>query len=86
MYYMKNKIHFTVLGEKLSINDKGDVYTPYDILNWQMNDTGEIAFVNVGKFNSTAAESYEFMVYNDSIFWNNPASAVSEFFLTIYMS
>ncbi|XP_054839858.1 vomeronasal type-2 receptor 1-like [Eublepharis macularius] len=75
MYYMKNKMEFTVLNETVHIDEKGDVYTPYDILNWQMNGTNDIAFVNVGKFNSSGAEDYEFMVYNDSIFWNNPAAA-----------
>ncbi|KAL8187911.1 UNVERIFIED_CONTAM: hypothetical protein K2H54_057806 [Gekko kuhli] len=76
MYYMKNMMNFKVLDEDVHIDSKGDVYTPYDILNWQMNGTSEIAFVNVGRFNSSTEEDFEFMVYNDSIFWNNPEAAV----------
>uniref|UniRef100_A0A8D2LPW5 G-protein coupled receptors family 3 profile domain-containing protein n=1 Tax=Varanus komodoensis TaxID=61221 RepID=A0A8D2LPW5_VARKO len=53
MFYMKNRMRFTVLDEDVHINEKGDVYTPYDIINWQKNETGHIAFVQVGTFNMT---------------------------------
>lgn len=73
---MKNEMKFTVLDEYVKINDKGDVYTPYDIINWQMNETGEIAFVRVGVFNSTGPNNHEFMIHNDSILWNTPTGEV----------
>ncbi|XP_062988028.1 vomeronasal type-2 receptor 1-like [Elgaria multicarinata webbii] len=73
MYYMKNEMQFTVLDEDVNINDKGDVYTPYDILNWQMNETGHISFVKVGIFNMTSETNKELVVNNESIFWNNPS-------------
>ncbi|KAJ7324677.1 hypothetical protein JRQ81_017697 [Phrynocephalus forsythii] len=75
MFYMKNKMKFNVLGESVDINDKGDVYTPYDILNWQRNETDEIAFVKVGKFDMPNEVNREFHIYNESIFWNNPAAS-----------
>ncbi|XP_061493103.1 vomeronasal type-2 receptor 1-like isoform X2 [Rhineura floridana] len=60
MYYMKNEMKFTVLGEDVDINEKGDVYTSYDVLNWQKNENGEIAFVPVGTFNMTGENDMEF--------------------------
>lgn len=78
MFYMKNRMNFTVLDEDVYIDPNGDVYTPYDILNWQMNETGAINFVKVGTFNQTNESDREFHVFNDSIFWNNPARSVSE--------
>uniref|UniRef100_A0A8D0B6C2 G-protein coupled receptors family 3 profile domain-containing protein n=1 Tax=Salvator merianae TaxID=96440 RepID=A0A8D0B6C2_SALMN len=78
MYYMKNKMKFKVFDEDVHIDDSGDVYTPYDILNWQMNDTGQIQFVKVGIFNQTTKTNMEFRVINESIFWNNPARSVSK--------
>ncbi|XP_042314466.1 vomeronasal type-2 receptor 1-like [Sceloporus undulatus] len=73
MYYMKNKMQFTVLDEFVNIDDKGDVFTPYDILNWQKNETGDITFVKVGVFNMTGENNGEFFITNESIFWNNPS-------------
>ncbi|KAH0624097.1 hypothetical protein JD844_007460, partial [Phrynosoma platyrhinos] len=73
MYYMKNKMKFTVLDEFVDINDKGDVFTHYDILNWQKNETGDITFVKVGIFNMTGEDNGEFFITNESIFWNNPS-------------
>ncbi|XP_020637503.3 vomeronasal type-2 receptor 1 [Pogona vitticeps] len=75
MYYMKNRMQFDVLGEHVNINDKGDVYTPYDILNWQRNESDEIAFVKVGTFDMPNDDNREFHIYNESIFWNNPAAS-----------
>nr|XP_028587193.1 vomeronasal type-2 receptor 1-like [Podarcis muralis] len=75
MYYMKNRMTFSVLGEDVHIDDKGDVYTSYDILNWQKGENGEVAFVPVGTFNMTSETDMEFHIQNDSIFWNNPAGA-----------
>ncbi|XP_032081587.1 vomeronasal type-2 receptor 1-like [Thamnophis elegans] len=72
MYYMKNKMDFTVLDEHVKIDVNGDVYTPYDILNWQMNEAGEVSFIKVGTFNQTNESNKEFHIFNDSIFWNNP--------------
>ncbi|XP_053160773.1 vomeronasal type-2 receptor 1-like isoform X2 [Hemicordylus capensis] len=72
MYYMKNKMQFDVLDEYVDINDKGDVYTPYDIINWQMNDTGGISFVRVGLYNCTSETDDDFRINNDSIYWNTP--------------
>ncbi|KAJ6669372.1 hypothetical protein lerEdw1_008181 [Lerista edwardsae] len=72
MYYMKNEMEFKVLDEDVDISDKGDVFTPYDIINWQMNGTDEIAFVRVGTYSAISEASDEFYINNDTIYWNTP--------------
>lgn len=81
MYYMKSTMQFKVLDEDVNIDPQGDVFTPYDIINWQMNGTDEIAFVRVGTYNAISKDSDEFSVNNDTIYWNTPTNTVSELLL-----
>ncbi|XP_019901532.2 vomeronasal type-2 receptor 1 [Esox lucius] len=83
MYYLKN-VRFNVphTNEPLFFLD-GDVDGYYDIINWQVRSDGEIAYVTVGRFNSTAPPEARMTIDNDSIAWNNddlqtPRSVCSE--------
>lgn len=49
MYYLKTLQFTTHNGERIEIDENGDVTGYYDILNWQLGDNGEIAFVKVGE-------------------------------------
>uniref|UniRef100_A0A8C3T490 G-protein coupled receptors family 3 profile domain-containing protein n=1 Tax=Chelydra serpentina TaxID=8475 RepID=A0A8C3T490_CHESE len=70
MYYLKNVKFTTFDNELVKIDDNGDVYASYDIINWQLNETGEISFVKIGIYNDTK-DGHEMKIYNnDSIFWN----------------
>uniref|UniRef100_A0A8D0HK83 G-protein coupled receptors family 3 profile domain-containing protein n=1 Tax=Sphenodon punctatus TaxID=8508 RepID=A0A8D0HK83_SPHPU len=72
MYYMKH-LDFTIFnGERVNVDTNGDVYVPYDLINWQMNENGEISLVKVGVHDESES-GHEFFVDNASIFWNNPA-------------
>uniref|UniRef100_A0A674IA05 Vomeronasal type-2 receptor 1-like n=1 Tax=Terrapene triunguis TaxID=2587831 RepID=A0A674IA05_9SAUR len=72
MYYLKNVKFTTFDNELVKIDDNGDVYASYDIINWQLNETGEISFVKIGIYNDTK-DGHEMKIYNnDSIFWNTP--------------
>ncbi|XP_075794481.1 vomeronasal type-2 receptor 1-like [Pelodiscus sinensis] len=72
MYYLKNVKFTTFDNELIKIDDNGDVYASYDIINWQLKETGEISFVKIGIYNDTK-DGHEMKIYNnDSIFWNTP--------------
>lgn len=65
-------------GKWIVLDENGDVlHGHYDILNWQLDDNGEISFVTVGKFNFRATKFELFIPNNSSIFWNTESSRVS---------
>ncbi|KAJ7995372.1 hypothetical protein DPEC_G00243880 [Dallia pectoralis] len=83
MYYLKN-VQFNVphTNEPLFFLD-GDVNGYYDIINWHFRSDGEIAYVIVGRFDSTALPEARMTIDNGSIVWNNddsqaPRSVCSE--------
>lgn len=63
-------------GEEIFFND-GDVDGFYDIINWQVNNNGEISYVTVGNYNGSAAPENRMTIMNDSIVWNNDMLEVS---------
>uniref|UniRef100_A0AAX7SC53 G-protein coupled receptors family 3 profile domain-containing protein n=1 Tax=Astatotilapia calliptera TaxID=8154 RepID=A0AAX7SC53_ASTCA len=83
MYYVKNvRFKMPNTGEEIFFND-GDVDGFYDIINWQVNNNGEISYVTVGNYNGSAAPENRMTIMNDSIVWNNdmlepPRSVCSE--------
>lgn len=62
---------------KIEINEDGDVTGYYDILNWQLDDNGEIAFVKVGEYIFTDSKLEFVLQKNATIFWNTESSEVS---------
>lgn len=78
MYYIK-KTKFKTHDDKwLVLDEYGDVALGhYDILNWQLDDNGEVSFVTVGKFNFRS-DMFELIIPKDSpLFWNTESSKVS---------
>lgn len=78
-------------GKRMVLDENGDVFNGhYDILNWQLDDNGEISFVPVGKFNFKSTTKFELIIPNNSsIFWNTESSKVSctdrLFYLYLYI-
>ncbi|XP_005344118.1 vomeronasal type-2 receptor 1 [Microtus ochrogaster] len=75
MYYMK-EIKFKTHDDKwLALDENGDVARGhYDILNWQLDDNGEVSFVTVGKFKFKGSK-HELIIPRDSpLFWNTKSS------------
>uniref|UniRef100_A0A3Q3BDE1 Vomeronasal 2, receptor 1 n=1 Tax=Kryptolebias marmoratus TaxID=37003 RepID=A0A3Q3BDE1_KRYMA len=55
MYYMKNVRYKMPNTEEEIYFEDGDIEGFYDIINWQVNSDGEIAYVTVGRYNGSAA-------------------------------
>ncbi|TNN69801.1 Vomeronasal type-2 receptor 1 [Liparis tanakae] len=77
MYYLKN-VRFKVphTDEEIYFED-GDVKGLYDIVNWQVDSEGEISYVTVGGYNSSAPPEDRLTIMNNSILWNNEITEVS---------
>uniref|UniRef100_A0A8C0CCR0 Parathyroid cell calcium-sensing receptor n=1 Tax=Balaenoptera musculus TaxID=9771 RepID=A0A8C0CCR0_BALMU len=74
MYYLKTLKFTTHDGMRIEIDDNGAVTGNYDILNWQLDDNGEIAFVKVGEYIFTNSKFELVMIKNATIFWNTESS------------
>nr|XP_044986154.1 vomeronasal type-2 receptor 1-like isoform X1 [Jaculus jaculus] len=73
--YLKNAAFPTHDGNKIELDDSGDVKIGhYDILNWQLDDKGEITFVNVGKYTFESSNFELILKKNSTIFWNTESS------------
>ncbi|XP_060232924.1 vomeronasal type-2 receptor 1-like isoform X1 [Meriones unguiculatus] len=79
LFYFKQMKFTTHDGRQMELDANGDMESGYyDILNWQMDNAGEIAFIKVGeyKFKST---KYELVLQkNSTLFWNTEASRLPE--------
>lgn len=77
MYYLKN-VQFVVphTNEKFEFKNR-DVDGLYEIINWQTTPAGELRYIQVGFFNSTAPAESRLTINNASIIWNNDVLQVS---------
>lgn len=57
-------------GEELFFTN-GEVEGFYELLNWQSDSNGEIAYTHIGYYNSTAPPEEKLVINNGSIIWNN---------------
>lgn len=77
MYYLKNIKFTTHNGMTIETDENGDVSRGYyDILNWQLDDNGEVAFVKIGEYTFTDSKFELVMRKNATIFWNTESSEV----------
>ncbi|XP_060052932.1 vomeronasal type-2 receptor 1-like [Erinaceus europaeus] len=74
MYYMKTLKFTTQSGRRIEIDEHGEVIGVYEILNWQLDDNGEIAFVKVGRCMHTVSKNELVMKKDATIFWNTESS------------
>uniref|UniRef100_G3T500 G-protein coupled receptors family 3 profile domain-containing protein n=1 Tax=Loxodonta africana TaxID=9785 RepID=G3T500_LOXAF len=74
MFYLKTLKFTTHDGKRMEIDENGDVFGYYDIINWQLNDDGEIAFVKVGEYMFTNSKFELVIEGNATIFWNTESS------------
>ncbi|VTJ72697.1 Hypothetical predicted protein [Marmota monax] len=74
MFYVKTVQFTTHDGKTIQIDKNGDVMGHYDILNWQLDDNGEIAFMKVGEYIFTENKFELVFTKNSTIFWNTESS------------
>ncbi|XP_040929434.1 GMP synthase [glutamine-hydrolyzing] isoform X1 [Betta splendens] len=74
MYYVKNVYYRAPNTKEEIFFTDGDVEGFYDIINWQVDSDGGIAYVTVGHYNGSEAPEARMTLKNDSIIWNNQGS------------
>lgn len=62
---------------RIELDDNGDVTRYYDILNWRLDDNGEVAFVKAGEYIVTDSKFELVMIKIATIFWNTMSLEVS---------
>uniref|UniRef100_A0A3B4AI93 G-protein coupled receptors family 3 profile domain-containing protein n=1 Tax=Periophthalmus magnuspinnatus TaxID=409849 RepID=A0A3B4AI93_9GOBI len=70
------EVQFTINGEEVNFDLKGDSIPYYDIINWQRGASGNIEFVPVGLFDGTKAAGQELVIKEDRIVWAGHQSKV----------
>ncbi|KAM3875403.1 extracellular calcium-sensing receptor-like [Diretmus argenteus] len=63
------EVSFSIAGEEVNFDLKGDSIPYYDIINWQRGTGGKIEFVNVGLFDGTKAAGKELVIQEERIIW-----------------
>ena len=63
------EVTFSIAGEEVNFDLKGDSIPYYDIINWQRGTGGNIEFVNVGLFDRTKPAGEELVIQEDRIVW-----------------
>lgn len=62
-------------GEETKFDENGDPVAMYDLINWQLSDSGEIQYVTVGRFDETKSAKLE--IDGKNIIWNGYHRQVS---------
>lgn len=78
MPYLR-KLKFTTHdGRKIQFDVNGDLEIGhYDILNWQIDNTGGIAFVKIGEYKFQESSFELVLPKNSTLYWNTESSRVS---------
>ncbi|XP_067451048.1 extracellular calcium-sensing receptor-like [Thunnus thynnus] len=71
------EVTFSIAGEEVNFDLKGDSIPYYDIINWQRGTGGNIEFVNVGLFDGTKPAGEELVIQEDRIVWAGHQSEAS---------
>ncbi|XP_053356676.1 extracellular calcium-sensing receptor-like [Clarias gariepinus] len=68
LHYLK-KVDFTnELGEETKFDANGDPVALYDLINFQLSETGEVEYATVGTFDET--KSVKLLIEENLIIWN----------------
>ncbi|XDV29277.1 hypothetical protein PO909_032414 [Leuciscus waleckii] len=70
------EVSFTISGETVNFDMKGDSIPSYDLINWQQGSAGNIEFVNVGMFDGAQESGQELVIQEKAIMWPGFRQAV----------
>ncbi|XP_051013212.1 vomeronasal type-2 receptor 1-like isoform X1 [Acomys russatus] len=79
LIYFKNMEFTTHDGTKIGFDSSGDMESGYyDILNWQLDNAGEITFVKVGEYKFKNTKQELVIPKNSTLFWNTESSRLPD--------
>lgn len=62
-------------GEETKFDANGDTVAMYDLINFQLSETGEVQYTTVGTFDET--KTIKLLIEEDLIIWNGNQTRVS---------
>jgi len=69
LYYL-NAVNFTTpVGELVYFEDNGEPSASYDIMNWHVDKSGEVNFIQVGQFDAAKGPGQELNISLEKVFW-----------------
>ncbi|XP_041918949.1 extracellular calcium-sensing receptor [Alosa sapidissima] len=74
-HYLQD-VSFTISGEEVNFDEKGDSIPSYDLINWQRGHEGNIEFINVGLFDGAKEAGRELLIQDKMIMWTGHQSKV----------
>ncbi|XP_022535535.2 extracellular calcium-sensing receptor-like [Astyanax mexicanus] len=63
------EVSFSVSGEKINFDARGDSIPSYDLINWQRHSNGDIEFVKVGLYDGARDAGRELVIQDQAIVW-----------------
>ncbi|TSK38410.1 Extracellular calcium-sensing receptor [Bagarius yarrelli] len=63
------EVSFSLSGEQVSFDMKGDSIPSYDLINWQRLPSGDIDFIKVGLYDGAMGDGNELVIQDEKIKW-----------------
>ncbi|XP_043932267.1 extracellular calcium-sensing receptor-like [Protopterus annectens] len=76
LHYVKNTHFLDSAGKTMFFDENGNPPAIYDVVNWQLTEREQVAYVTVGHFNSSSPKSYELIVNDSQIVWNQGSTQI----------
>ncbi|XP_062860389.1 extracellular calcium-sensing receptor-like [Trichomycterus rosablanca] len=70
------EVSFSVSGERVNFDVKGDSVPSYDLINWQRRPNGDVDFVTVGLYDGAMEAGKELVIQDHAIVWPDNQSKV----------
>ncbi|XP_057203741.1 extracellular calcium-sensing receptor-like [Triplophysa rosa] len=70
------EVSFSVSGEEVNFDIKGDSIPSYDLINWQRHTNGDIQFIKVGLYDTAQHAGKELVIEEQAIMWSNQHNKV----------
>ena len=71
------QVHFSIkTGDTVDFDENGNPSASYELVNWQLNENGDVSFVTIGNYDALLPEGKEFTMNGNNITWADNSSEV----------
>lgn len=57
------------MGELVYFEDNGEPSASYDIINWHVEESGAVSFIQVGQFDAAKGQGQELYINLEKVVW-----------------
>ncbi|XP_041796730.1 extracellular calcium-sensing receptor-like [Chelmon rostratus] len=77
LHYITQVEYLNSFGDEIKFDKNGDPAAMYDLVTWQLTQTGEMGYVTIGKFDeTTTAGQQKLQIQEQNIVWNGNQTEV----------